>query len=104
MKKSEVLNEIANIIHLYRRSTQTATSDDIAYLVLKRIEELGMLPPIMYRELIHGQGELFNEWEYETAIEQAGNYLGSVANKQLIEDLENDLNNPDLWDENGDRK
>lgn len=104
MKKSEMLNEIANIIHTYRRNTGATTSDDIAHMVLAKMEELGMLPPIEPDRRVEDLDLGIPEWENESAIDQAGAYLGRIANKKIIEALENDLNNPDLWDEDGNRK
>ena len=71
MKRSEVWNEIANIIHDTRRATLEYTSEDISDMILKYIEDIGMIPPsYITKDPGHFPGDGFeyevNEWEDET--------------------------------------
>lgn len=46
MKRSEMLNKMADIIHLHRRATEGVTSDELALFVLDMQEKEGVLPPL----------------------------------------------------------
>ena len=45
MKRSEMLDNIIDIIHLTRRATESWTTFQISEQLLKTIEQKGMLPP-----------------------------------------------------------
>lgn len=45
MKRSEMLNKIATIVHGTRRATEAYTSNEIAEMILSDIEDAGMEPP-----------------------------------------------------------
>ena len=45
MKRSEMINKLADIVHENRRATFTVSSEDLAEMLLKAIEECRMKPP-----------------------------------------------------------
>lgn len=66
MKRSEMLDEIADIVHAFRRSTEVWTSEAIAELILETQEKAGMLPPYcpIGSESLEGHMQYCN-WEPE---------------------------------------
>lgn len=65
MKKSEVLKQICDIIHLHRRVTKRVTSIELSEMVLDKVEEAGMLPKPITCPLSGGGKAFLYVWEAE---------------------------------------
>lgn len=65
MKRVDMVDHIADMIHENRRHTMTVTSDDLAEMILTLCETKGMLPPIEPDRTVADLDLGVPEWETE---------------------------------------
>ena len=66
MKRSEVLSYLYN--YLYDFGIESLESDEASEEILSGLEELGMLPPSVDRNLEHSNARFIYTWESEHEI------------------------------------